>query len=183
MADLFKPISALVIVTVVAAILLGYVHDITLKAIVAQQALSEAEAIASIFENGNISSREINVQEGSDVNRVQEVISDSGLIGYIFYTSPIGYGGVMDLMIGIDSSGVIRGVKILQHSETPGLGNLATMPAFTYQFIGKSDGLAITRSSPGNNEIQAVTGATVTSSAVVTGVNEALRFFRQMQAQ
>jgi len=183
MVDLIKPISALVIVTVVAAILLGYVHDVTLKSIIAQQALSEAEAITSIFENGSISSREINVQEGSPINRVQEVVGDSGPIGYVFYTSPIGYGGEMDLMIGIDSSGVIRGVKVLQHSETPGLGNLATVPAFTYQFVGKSGGLVITRVSPGDNEIQAVTGATITSSAVVAGVNEALSYFQRMQAQ
>jgi len=183
MAGLFKPVSALVIVTVVAAILLGFVHDVTLKAITAQQALSEAEAIASIFENGNITSREINVIEESPVRRVQEVISDSGLIGYVFYISTIGYGGVMNLMIGIDSSGVIRGIKVLQHSETPGLGTLATIPAFTYQFIGKSGELVITRSSPGDNEIQAVTGATITSSAIVTAVNEALLYFQQMQAR
>jgi len=183
MADLFKPISALVVVTVVAAILLGYVHDVTLKSIIAQQALSEAEAIASFFENGNITSKDINVLEGSPINRVQEVIGDSGLKGYIFYISPIGYGGEMDLMIGIDSMGVICGVKVIQHSETPGLGTLATVPAFTYQFIGKSGGLVITRASPEENEIQAVTGATVTSSAVVTGVNEALSYFQQMLAQ
>ena len=183
MADLYKPISALVIVTVVAAILLGYVHDVTLKSIIAQQALSEAEAIASIFGNENITSREIDVLEGSPVNRVQEVLGGFGIIGYIFYTSPTGYGGEMNLMIGVDSMGAIRGVKVLQHSETPGLGNLATVPAFTYQFIGKSGELVITRASPGDNEIQAVTGATVTSSAVVRGVNEALNYFQQMHAQ
>ena len=183
MAGLIKPVSALVIVTVVAAILLGFVHDVTLKAITAQQALSEAEAITSIFEDRNITSREISVKEGSPIRRAQEVTSDSGLIGYVFYTSTIGYGGVMNLMIGIDSSGVIRGVKVLQHSETPGLGTLATIPEYTDQFIGKSGGLVITRASPGDNEIQAVTGATITSSAIVTSVNEALSYFQQMQAR
>jgi electron transport complex protein RnfG len=183
MTDLSKPVFALVIVTVVAAVLLGFVHDITLKSITAQNELSEAVAIASIFENENITSREINIQEGLPVKRVQEVMSGSELVGYIFHTSPIGYAGEMNLMVGIDSTGVIRGVKVLQHTETPGLGNEAVAPAFTNQFKGKSSGLVITRSDPIDNEIQAVSGATITSSAIVDGVNEALEYFQQMQSQ
>ena len=88
-----------------------------------------------------------------------------------------GYGGKIKLMVGIDAEkGTITGIKVLSHSETPGLGARSTEPEWQAQFKGKSlkNDLVVTKQDPTkDNDIRAITAATITSRAVVTGVNAA----------
>ncbi len=95
-------------------------------------------------------------------------------IGYAFRVSPRGYGGAIDMVVGIDTKGRVAGVKILSMKETPGLGMKASESAFLMQFTGK------TSSSPlkAKKDIDAITGATITSQAVADGVKQALTRYR-----
>lgn len=96
--------------------------------------------------------------------------------GYIYTAEPDGYNGKIKLMVGISHPGaVITGVKILQQTETPGLGAKCTEPAFTAQFTGKtlSKPLAVSKNAAKPEEIQAITASTITSRAVVSGINAA----------
>ena len=74
-------------------------------------------------------------------------------------------------IVGVDNSGTVTGVSITKHSETSGLGANATKEAWRAQFIGKSGTLAVTKDG---GEIEALTGATITSRAVTSGVNSAI---------
>lgn len=87
-------------------------------------------------------------------------------IGYCFKVRAKGYSSYIDMLVGINISGEVTGVQILQMAETPGLGNNANDPAFLNQFTTKKD-------------IQALTGATITSNAIARGVKQALAKFRE----
>jgi electron transport complex protein RnfG len=96
-------------------------------------------------------------------------------IGYAYRVSPKGYGGAIDMVVGIDLNGRVAGVKIISMKETPGLGMRASEAGFLKQLIGK------TVKSPlrAKKDIDAITGATVTSQAVADGVKQALARFHK----
>lgn len=97
-------------------------------------------------------------------------------IGYAVETKPSGYGGEIDMLTGISTDGKITGVKILSQSETAGLGAKSTEPAFYEQYTGLDalkEVTVIKSGSVNGNQIMAITGATITSNAVTTGVNAA----------
>ena len=100
----------------------------------------------------------------------QEVLPESGK-GRAISVSPKGYSGPIDMLVGIDPQGKVSGVKILAHRETPGLGANIAKPKFLDQFKGKTMNDPI---EP-KKDIDAVTGATISSKAVCNGVKEALR--------
>ena len=101
-------------------------------------------------------------------------------IGYVFKTSAKGYGGDIDLMVGIDTSGKVTGVSILSISETAGLGMNAKNESFINQYIGKSGTIGVSKNGTSDTEIQALTGATITSKAVTSAVNTALSLYSQI---
>lgn len=100
-----------------------------------------------------------------------------GKVGYAFRIFPKGYGGAIDMVVGIDMKGKIIGIKILSMKETPGLGTQAADHKFLKQFIGKT----IKSPLKARKDIDAITGATITSQAVADGVREALRKFKQVR--
>ena len=85
-----------------------------------------------------------------------------------------GYGGTISILVGIDLAGTIKGMKILNHHETPGLGAGISAPGFLKQFMGKTSKDPI---EP-KNDIEAITGATISSRAVCKGVKDALERFQ-----
>ena len=106
------------------------------------------------------------------------VASDSGEIkGYIFITGANGYGGKVEVMTAVLPDKTVKAVEILDVSgETPGLGQNSAKEDFYGQYAGKSGKLGVVKSNPASNEIKAVTGATITSTAVTDAVNRALAY-------
>ena len=102
-------------------------------------------------------------------NSVKEVLP-SDASGQVVLVSPRGYSGPIEMMIGIDKKGKVTGVKVLNHRETPGLGANIVKPSFLNQFIGKS----LKDTIEPKKDIDAITGATISSRAVCSGVREAL---------
>ena len=99
------------------------------------------------------------------------------LAGYVFETGASGYGGTVSVMTGIDVEGNITGVVILSHDETPGLGANATKSSFLDQYLqpAPEGGLSVVKyQTPSDGQIEAMTGATVTSTAVTNAVNQAI---------
>lgn len=85
-------------------------------------------------------------------------------------------------MVGISKDGKITGVEIGNHSETPGLGSKATEPMFKNQYVDKdvSNSLLVVKGSANNdNEISAISGATITSNGVTSGVNAAMKIYNE----
>ena len=182
-SEIIKPASALIMVTIAAAALLGYVHTITMEPITAQQLNIETEAIGAIFDQTLDTSKEVNIPINSPIKRALEVYSEGKPLGYAIFTSPSGYSGPVNIVVGVSTDGVVGGVMILEHSETPGLGANANSSVFTDQYKGKSGKLRVTKSTAGDDEIQAITSATITTNAVTKGVNDALDFYRQSLAK
>lgn len=113
------------------------------------------------------------------VSEVYEAADGSNTVGYTVKVNPSGYGGTVEVTVGISTEGKITGVKIGNNSETPGLGAKSQEPEFYEQYKGKdAKTLEVVKSgSAGENQIKAISGATITSNAVTSGVNEAIQVF------
>lgn len=108
---------------------------------------------------------------------------DSGsVVGYVIVTQAKGYGGTLEVMTGIDGDGKVTGVTILSHSETVGLGANAANPSFTDQYkqAAPENGFVVDKSGKLENGVQALTGATITSKAVTSAVNEAVAAYQEL---
>lgn len=108
-----------------------------------------------------------------------EAFRGGELIGYCLKVTGSGYGGYIRMIAGIDPAGVIQGVAVLEHQETPGLGSKinevkpgAKEPWFLAQFTGKDGRTVAVR-----KDIDAITGATISSVAVTDAVRKAVALF------
>lgn len=102
-------------------------------------------------------------------------------VGYVMQTQHNGYAGPVVCLTGIDAEGKILGVRILSMNETAGLGMNAGKPEFLNQYNGKSSLLQVVKNEvKGDDQILAVSGATITSNAVTQSVNTALKIFKQV---
>lgn len=112
-------------------------------------------------------------------------IKDGSAIGYIFETSKKGYGGDVSVMTAVDPDGTVKAIEILDVSnETPGLGQNSQKEDFYSQYAGKKAEVTVKKNGadPEKNEVDAVTGATITSKAVTGAVNEALEQFEKVRS-
>ena len=163
-------ITLLLITALVAAALAG-VNSITKPAIEALKAQKTQNAIAAVLPGGYDS-------EITDYEDATGLVSKiyAGEAGYAFEVTPGGFDNTITMMVGIDKEGNILGIDIISHTETAGLGAVADAdtPAgvsFREQFAGKSGSVSVSKDG---GEIEAITGATITSRAVCAGVNAAL---------
>ncbi len=106
------------------------------------------------------------------------------LTGAAFQLETIGYGGVITLMLGVDASGAIQGVRVLSHRETPGLADRIELDKDNW--ILSFDGKSLQNTGPtrwavkkDGGEFDQFTGATITPRAIVNGVHKGLEFFRR----
>lgn len=189
----------LLIVTLICVALLAVVNQITRGPIEQAEINARAESYkvvypdAAKFEEVDKTTEMLEASadmlasagyEGCFANDVLAVTDDSGSIeGYVVAaTSPNGYGGNLQVAVGITKDGKLTGVEIISHTETAGLGSKCTEPEFKDQFTGKSAS-TIEFSKTGasaDNEIDAISGATITTNAVVNGVNAGLAYFDKM---
>lgn len=171
-----KIAGVLVIVSGFIALMLAIVNAVTFD-IIEETAAKEKEAsVLEIFTNADSVEPFTFESEKSDnskisVKNVYEVKKNSKTIGYCVNVSTIGFGGEIDMMVGTDINNQLVGIKIISMSETPGLGTKTSDENFTGQFKGISGTLTV-----GEN-IDAVSGATISSKAVTAGVNAVLSLY------
>lgn len=191
MRDYVRLTGILLAVCVVAAAVLGVTNYITADKIAEQAALANDQARRSVLSqaqeftllDGQEVSELLSKAEYDSIREVYVAKADGDIIGYAIKTSPKGYGGEIEVMVGIDTEGTVTGIKVGNNSETPGLGQNATKPEFQAQFIGKNwnNGVNVIKSgTPKDNEIVAIAGATITSNAVSKGVNQALNLAKEL---
>ncbi len=167
----------LLLIAVVVAFLLAFTNSVT-KDKIAENTLKEQNAAKQEVLSGATYFTEVEHAPKTDIVKVvYEGKSNTGdLVGWCVNVAPYGYGGALDLMVGILPDGTISGIMVVSHSETAGLGAKAQDPAFYEKFLGKAadGGIEVIKSGePKENEIVALSGATVTSRAVTKGVNAA----------
>lgn len=161
-----KPAIVLLVIAGVAAGLLGVVSEVTAAPIAAQNEKTLNESMTAVMPDAS-SFEQLDVELTGTITAVYQ--ADNG--GYVITTAPGGFGGAVNTMVGVGADGVITGLRVTGHSETPGLGAKATDPSFYEQFTGKSGSLSVTKDG---GEIVPITSATITSRTVCAGAQEAL---------
>ena len=107
-------------------------------------------------------------------------------VGYVVTsTSNDGYGGAITVSVGIQADGTVSGIEFLTLAETAGLGMNAQKPEWKAQYAGKNvDAFSVTKGgAAADNEINAISGATITSNAVTGAVNAAVYFAKNCMTQ
>lgn len=170
-AYVFRLTLTLFLITTIVAGLLGLVNYVTADTIAEQIAQKAENAMRQVLEADSY--EPLGVPEESAVTAAYR----AGDRGYVVRVAPNGFGGAIDMMVGVDVSGAVTGVAIVSQSETASLGANCTREDFRAQFTGKTGTLSVSKDG---GEIEALTGATVTSRAVTEGVNTALEFVQEV---
>ncbi len=168
----------LLLITSLAAAGLGAVNAITKDRIAANAALKTQKALEEVLP-GAVDMQLIDDEGSGIVQAVYAPGVTSSVQGYAVQVAPTsGFGGEIVMIVGIDGAGRVCGISIVSHAETPGLGAVADAetPAgegFRESFHGKTGTLTV-------GDIDALSGATITTKAVVEGVNAALAYVAGM---
>ncbi|MEA4816596.1 MAG: RnfABCDGE type electron transport complex subunit G [Lachnospiraceae bacterium] len=176
MKQISTPAIRLFIICFVCTLALGLCSEITKEPIAAQAVKTQTEAMSAVFPDAVFEEATLD-SETPGVTKVNlGKDSDGNLKGFVVNVDTNGFGGTISMMVGIDTEGTITGLRILSLSETPGLGAKATDSSFYEQFTGMSGDLAVTKDG---GDVQAITSATITSRAVTSGANAALKWFEE----
>lgn len=197
MKNMVKDAAILLVITLCAGLILGFVYQITKEPIARAEEEAAKKAYAEVFpQAGDFNELEMNLSEkenaeyaewkeagfeGVDIVKVLAALNEGGdRIGYVLtVTSHEGYGGDITFTMGISNDGTLNGISILSISETAGLGMKAesvlkpqfadkNVSSFTYTKTGATS----------DNQIDAISGATITTNAVTTAVNGGLYYFQ-----
>lgn len=168
---IFRLTLTLFLITAVVAGLLGLVNYITKDKIRQLQEEKSEKAMQEVLPADTY--EKISDSDGA-VNAAYKADDK----GYVVDVTVNGFGGAIQMMVGIDTEGKVTGVSIVSHAETASLGANATRGDFRSQYVGKDSRLAVTKDG---GDIDALTGATVTSRAVTEGVNLALEFVKGVE--
>ncbi len=179
--------------TLVLGFILALVHEVTAAPIekanlaAAQKAYQEVFADADSFEAYDFDADEADklvadAGYSDTIDDVQTALdSNKETLGYVItVTAKDGSQGSITFSVGIQNDGTVNGYSITDISETPGLGMKAQEAEFYEQFQGKNvEKFNVVKSTPSSDdEIEAITGSTITSKAMANGCNAALVYFQ-----
>lgn len=193
MKGMIKDALILFAITLIAGLMLGVVNDITKEPIAQQEQKAKNEVCQNVFAAAD----SFEAQELADSAQIEQVLTDAGisgadidelmaakdasgaLLGYVItVTDHEGYGGDIQFSMGITNEGTLNGISLLSISETAGLGMRAgevLVPQFADKNVSK---FTYTKTgATADSEIDAISGATITTNAVVNGVNAGLAYF------
>lgn len=163
----------LFVIAVVVAGLLSFTNSVTKDKIAENVKLQQDQAKQEVCPGAD---EFRDLEYGKDnVKAVFCAMKNEELVGWCVNVTPSGYGGAIDMMVGITKDYEVSGVKIISNSETAGLGAKCTESTFQNQFKGKDASVKVIKNgTPKDDEIVAITGATITSKAVTSGVIDAV---------
>jgi electron transport complex protein RnfG len=178
---MIKPTLSLFIICLITSFCLAFVNGIT-KDTIAQRNAKDAEEQRKLVLNKADSFKQIDGWEDKDesglIREAYAAYNGESLIGYVFSAFPKGYCGEIAVTVGVSSENRITGVRIGSNNETPGLGSKTANDDFTGQYQDKDilkDFTLVKRAATADNEIQAVSGATISSTAVTKAVQASAR--------
>ena len=179
--EIIVPAVSLFLICVVVTALLALTNAVTAPKIDALAVETQEATKKQVLSSADSFSEEKQVEkDGVSYTYYDGLASDGSVMGYVFVTSAKGYGGDISVMVGVLGDGTVAGVNILSINETAGLGMNAKNQSFLDQFLGKSGEIGVAKNNPSDTEIQALTGATITSSAMATAVNTALSLYAEI---
>jgi Na+-translocating ferredoxin:NAD+ oxidoreductase subunit G len=177
MRELLKLSIVLTIICCCAALSLAYVYNITKAPIAYQQQLKKTKAINDVFpEHGDPSEFDVSAytfsgygDDNSFCRKYYRIKKNDVLLGTAFEIIASGYGGDINIMVGVGIESKVTGIKIIRHSETPGLGANIIEEKFYNQFRNKNINTGWNLKKKGG-DIDQVSGATISSVAVMNAV-------------
>lgn len=183
--EIIMPTAVLATICIVVTLALSSTNMLTENKIATLAEQTQNEAMSKLIEADEYTIQTASLSSGEiDYNIA---VKDGETIGYIFVVDTKGYGGTVSVMTAVNTDGAIAAVEILDASnETPGLGQNVTKQDFFTQFTNLTDNITVIKggtASADNNEINAVTGATISSKAVTNAVNEALSYASEIIAK
>ncbi len=170
----------LLLICAVVAALLAYVNQVTAPIIETNNQAAFMDSMSEVLPDGKpfseVNPKEVSAFTPSETGVTLDSLYQSEKGGFVATaTCSEGYGGAVTIMVGITPEQKVEQIKVLTMSETPGLGAKADTPAFSQQYHGLEQGIAVIKNRTATgNEIQAISGATITSKAVTKAVNAAL---------
>ena len=176
--DIIKPVGVLLAICIIIPLALSVTNKVTVKKIAELEAANSKKNMQSLIDADNFEEC-----ENGEIT-YYAAINGGKTAAYIFTESSKGYGGDVSVMTAIKPDGTVAGVAILDVSgETPGLGQNAAKESFYSQYAGLKKGVSLLKNGAKaeNNEVDAVTGATITSTAVTRAVNKALDDFEKVK--
>ncbi len=181
--DIALPAIMLFIIATVCTALLAGTNLLT-KDRIAQLAVEAAnEAKSAVLDATGFSDTKSVTVDGTEYIYYEAFDENNDVTGYVFDITVKSYGGDLSCMVGISSADEkVTGVEITSINDTPGLGMKATGEDFLNQFTGKANGIKVNKNSSSETEIQAITGATITSQAVTDAVNLAFTVLSTIKA-
>lgn len=180
MKENFKLGGILLIITMIAGIVLGFANDLTKEAIIENSKVSKEDLSYIMPEAQGIQDMDIELDAEGNVKEIYEAVNGNDVVGYVLKVTSKGFHGAVDFVVGISKDDKVSGIKVLAHSETPGLGAKISEDKFTSRFKDKpaTGYLEVVKVTPNkDNEVEAISGATTSSKASVNAVNEAITFY------
>lgn len=195
MKELIRNSIILFIITLVAGLFLGFIYEVTKEPRAYQEEKARQEAYKNVFsEAETFEDFDIDYDKVAKYLEEKEITSTVAIIdgvvlakdsagsdiGYVItVTSKEGYAGDIKFTVGITNEGKVNGLSILRISETPGLGMKAAQDSFLNQYADKTVDLFVysKTGAKADNEIDAISGATITTNAMTNGVNACLYCF------
>ncbi|MBD5550304.1 MAG: RnfABCDGE type electron transport complex subunit G [Lachnospiraceae bacterium] len=191
--SMLKDAGIIVVITLIAGLVLGGVYQLTKEPIAEQKRIKKQNACQEVFaEAASFAETDgfdadaaalllASEYPSQDIDEVMTAQDASGnTLGYVLtVTTHEGYGGDIQFTMGITNEGLLKGISLLSISETAGLGMRAD-EVLKPQFAGKSaEKYEYTKTGAvTENQIDAISGATITTNAVVNGVNAGLYYFQ-----
>jgi Na+-translocating ferredoxin:NAD+ oxidoreductase subunit G len=171
----------LAIITSITGLLLGFVHESTKAAIVENSRINKEQMSLVMPNADNVSKLDLSFDKESIIQEVMEAKSENEVIGYIIKLNAKGFHGNIGMLVGVSKDEKITGINIVSHSETPGVGSKVEKQDFTSRFKEKNikDILKVVKTVPAkDNEVEGISGASISSAAVTQGVNDAVDYFK-----
>ncbi|HOD03136.1 MAG: Electron transport complex protein RnfG [Firmicutes bacterium ADurb.Bin300] len=176
--QILLPAISLFLICLGCAVLLAFTNNSTKDVILQRQRDAEDASKSAVIQGADSFSEDLTVNvDGEDYVYYEAYDKDKKIIGYIFTAGSKGYGGEVRIVTGISPDGLVTGIVPVLLNETPGLGMKAAGEDYLNQYVGKTESIGVAKSNPGKNDIQAISGATISSRAVTDAVNTAFKIY------
>lgn len=170
--------AILLVITSIAGLLLGFANDFTKEAILENSKINKEDLRVIMPEATGIVDSSLETTEA--ISEIYTAVKGEEEIGYVFKVTTKGFHGSVDLVVAVSNEDKVTGIKVLAHSETPGLGARIEEEGFRGSFSGLNgmSSINIVKMVPSKeNEVQGISGASVSSKAVCTAVNDVLKYY------
>ena len=183
MRDFIRYGAILTAICVISGVSLAFVYSKSSVIIEERQAKEAMKAMAVVLPSATdfepVPAIELSAASGEEKGIIEAYLGKAAgsTVGAIVKVEGAGYGGMITMLVGMDTQGVCQGMQVISQSETPGLGANVKEEPFYGQFAGKKGVLSITKEG---GQIDGISGATISSRGAVAGVNKALRIAKAL---